>query len=392
MELTFPMRNIAFNRLYDLMDLSFIKDFLEVERNESLTHAFGLYIDRFQQFEDSLSNVENEILQLIHTSTKFTVDEYFISTSEFLSDIITLIKSDKIDKDILSFNQNQYSRFVEVVNEKEARYFEQPERRYGHLEKYRRKPFAFGAEWMRESLETVNYNYYCIEDRHELINPIDIDKYKTKLKSSYNLIQAVFSDYYKKWTEGSIKSSIININDLPITIFVEGKTDVAYISKAFEFFERKDLIQTVELRERGGWKNLNKLWDVVSKESWDTIPQPRIFLYDCDTNIVDSDSLFNYKRKLQKIDDCKLESGIENLLSEQIIDRAIKEHPEWIDIIITISAINGATSIKSQYSVNNDSKNSLCSWICQNSQKHDFANFNVIIKMIDDIYKSRSRK
>jgi len=77
--------------------------------------------------------------------------------------------------------------------------------------------------------------------------------------------------------------------------------------------------------------------------------------------------------------------GIENLFTNEIIEKAKKYKPAFIDIALERKNIvrGEKNSEPEKWEINKDEKGNLSDWICKNGTKEDFVNFESIFEIID---------
>ncbi|MBT6143434.1 hypothetical protein HOH51_02890, partial [bacterium] len=170
---------------------------------------------------------------------------------------------------------------------------------------------------------------------------------------------------------------------------VEGSYDVRYITKAADLLGRNNVLSKIRLEDADGCRNLDKIWNVLKAHLETLHMEKLVLLYDCDTNKTDENINSVYKRVVPNFEDHPIKRGIENLFSQQTIDKAIAHKPAFIDIEDERSKMHRGKKelIPKQYSANKDEKGNLCDWLCKDGTKEDFANFKVIFDIIDAILK-----
>lgn len=236
-----------------------------------------------------------------------------------------------------------------------------------------------------EKVKKINYNFYCIEKKPDLISPEIIEEYHSLVVDLFNELFQLAKKYGKPWKEGEIKSKIEKRFIPKPIVFVEGEYDITFINKAAELLDKTDMVAKVEIRQRGGYRNLDKLWTVLNEESWETTPQIKIFLYDCDTNKENEDFGSHHKRIIPTISDSLIKKGIENLFPNKFIYEAISEKKAFIDIKKTTGTKRGVDYEEEQNEVNKDEKKNFCMWACENGTKEDFKNFNLLFEIIEKL-------
>lgn len=168
-------------------------------------------------------------------------------------------------------------------------------------------------------------------------------------------------------------------------MFFEGTTDLDFFKKAAELLNKNELLDRIEIRQRGGSPNLDKLWKALKEVDWETIPQTKIVIYDCDVNLSDESRGYIYRRTIPKINYHPIKKGIENLFSNGIIERAIQEKKGIVDYQKTIGTRRGVEYIEEFKLIDKQEKRNLCDWICENGSKEDFKHFEILFQIIEEI-------
>ena len=167
-------------------------------------------------------------------------------------------------------------------------------------------------------------------------------------------------------------------------VFVEGDYDIRYLNRAAELFDRVDLLDQVQLKDGDGFGNLDKIWRSYNSAISEVLPNKIILLYDCDTNKQDNNKNLVYKRLIPQVTDNPIKVGIENLFSQETIDRVEAENPQYIDINEGSKKRERGVDIviPPSKSVNKDEKGNLCNWLCENGNADDFSDFVVALDII----------
>ena len=148
-------------------------------------------------------------------------------------------------------------------------------------------------------------------------------------------------------------------------------------------------MQKIKICDGGGYENLNKIWkseNILFKN----LKKRILLLYDCDTKIQDNQRNNIVKRIIPPYREALFERGIENLFSKETILKIMDANPQFIDKIEQTKKIERGIEkiIPEKYSINENEKGNLCEWICENGTKEHFANFEIIVKMIDEFLQS----
>ncbi|RWX03817.1 hypothetical protein [Flavobacterium cerinum] len=384
MNLTFPFRNWAYNSLLKFYKVGFMARFSKAEMNikEWADEDFDV-----QFYQDRIPSFENELIQIIDTTTQETIDYYFKTLAEDLNYAKQLLKEDYLLEQIHEYNKEKLEKFNELVETKTEEYFKSSNRQKAHLEQYEETihPF-FGTSSMFSSgaktVQKTNYNFYCIEDKLEYIDPKIIDDYLPFLKEQFELLKDVSNKYGFLWQDGKIKSKAGDVINLKTILFCEGDIDVTLIQKAAEVLNKNQVLENIELRYRGSCNNLDKLWSILTDNNWETVPQKKILLYDCDTNRPDEDFGHIYRRTIPKIETNIIQRGIENLFPKETIEKALEHKKEFVDFKIISGTERGISYEKTETIVNKNEKRNFCNWLLENGGIEDFKHFQVIFDII----------
>ena len=143
-----------------------------------------------------------------------------------------------------------------------------------------------------------------------------------------------FGSAYKSFTEtrkflNDVKEAIKEAQK-PV-VFVDGETDVKYLQKAATLLGRQATLQRVELRDGGGFGNLNNIWNKLGSEISEIVPQKVIILHDCDKAYDDTKGKV-FRRNIPKQQNHPIQKGIENLFEKATLEKARKFKRAFIDI------------------------------------------------------------
>lgn len=169
-------------------------------------------------------------------------------------------------------------------------------------------------------------------------------------------------------------------------VFVEGDYDIRYISKAAELLNKSEILERVQLKDGGGFGNLDKIWKGYDNAISEIVPSKILLLYDCDTKKLDANRGLVYKRVIPAIDESPISIGIENLFPEETIEKIEELYPQFIDTQESSSKRTRGEIItcEAAKSVNKDEKGNMCNWLCANGTIADFSNFESVFRIIED--------
>lgn len=169
-------------------------------------------------------------------------------------------------------------------------------------------------------------------------------------------------------------------------VYVEGPTDVKYIKKAYELYDKSCDYFDIEIigeKTKKGTGNSNnaalKNAKSILSTNLNLLHQKVILLNDPEENIEEGswgDKL--YVRKMNQFENNPLKKGIENLFDESFIKDKVK--PKFEDDFSF--RVKGKEVVDFKIDKN---KQAICDWICQNGTKENFKNFETIFKIIEGI-------
>ncbi|NLN12848.1 MAG: hypothetical protein GX169_01260 [Arcobacter skirrowii] len=181
--------------------------------------------------------------------------------------------------------------------------------------------------------------------------------------------------------EDDLKLNILK-NTKPI-IYVEGPTDVLYIKKAYELYEKSTEDFDIEIigeKTSLGTKNSNnKALSNAQKllsTNLNLLKQKVILLNDPEESIEEKDyENILHIRKMPQFSHNPLQKGIENLFEKEFIDKVEEKFPNDFSFLMK-------SGNKQNFKIDSN-KQTICNWICKNGTKDDFRNFEMIFKTIE---------
>lgn len=388
MELVFPFKNIATNYLFDFLSADLANKFIaDTKGDYDVIYLNNFHEDYIKPFANSLPNFQNELLQVISTTNQETIDAYFDELKSEEKYIREQFRTENVRDKILEWNKEIMQNFLNEVERDSKNYFSKEERKYKHLEQYKKwvSKNLFGpplsADDMVERTFT-NHNFYCIEKQPELVEIAYVDQYAGFLNARYLEWIAVTIGYIVKHNNGEIKSARKeNLFQKPV-VFMEGEHDLTYVRRASSLLGYEDLLARVDLRQRGGYTNLDKMWEVLRHDNWETVPQKKLLLYDCDVNNRNDTFGDLFRRTIPLFPENPVQSGIENLFNKATISKALTYKSDFIDETYTRRKIRGQETEEVKVFVNKDEKGNMCKWLCENGTADDFVNFKGVFDLI----------
>jgi len=391
MDLVFPFKNIAVNSfLKFVQEREHISDFILTQKGE-YPYSDNYFLGQVRSYKNNIPNYENELLQIINTTNQESIDTYFAELKDNIEYIQMEIELKEINAKVDRWNQESMIVFNENVERNSKVYFESEDRKRGHLEEYEAVDYGgiLGLTFHKNPIriKKINYNYYCVEEQPGLIDESFCDDYQKFVSDLADSIIEFANFYLSKYNAGDIKSNYKESQLFEPIVFVEGEHDITYISKAAELLGKQELLDQVQIRQRGGCSNLDKIWNVYKENNWDSFIQKKILLYDCDVNKTDEQEGYIYKRVIKQIPGHIISKGIENLFPNSLIERAIDHKRAFVDVTKVERIKRGKTESTVSNEVNLDEKKNLCNWICNEASAQDFKHFESVFGIIQKIIK-----
>lgn len=383
MKLTFPFKNYALNSLLGFFKPSYINSFATSDQ----TYEKFLEEDfEANDFKERIPSFENELLQVINTSNQETIDYYFQDLKSDIDYLQQLYNEKHFQEDVINWNNERLAEFEQQIEEKTEEYFKSDNRKRAHLEQY--EDIDFGSYLMTREFKNVkrtNHNFYCAEQKLRYTDLAYIESFRKLLLHQLRLFGTVAFKYLEMWQKGEIKEKGAAKIVLKPILFCEGAIDLDFITKAAELLNRNDLLDHLELRQRGSCGNLDKLWNILKEDNWETLPQKKVLLYDCDTNRPDENFGHMYRRTIPQIKENPILRGIENLFSKETIARAKEAKPAFFDIVNKSGTERGVPFESTEISINRQEKRNFCNWLLENGTAEDFAEFKTIFEIVDKL-------
>lgn len=245
--------------------------------------------------------------------------------------------------------------------------------------------FLFVGHSEFKNVKKINYNYYCINEKPDLFPLEYVDEYFELVKGLASEFMSVAAKYGQLWTKGEIISKVESNIFLKPIVFFEGEHDISFVKRAASLLGKDELLNQIEIRQRGSCSNLDKLWNTLTQDNWETIPQIKILIYDCDTNRTDGDFGHIYRRTIPAITGNIIKRGIENLFPDETVNEALTHKREFVDFSKTQGTKRGVKYIEEQNVINKHEKKNFCNWVCENGTPESFQNFQIVFTMIEDI-------
>lgn len=206
-----------------------------------------------------------------------------------------------------------------------------------------------------------------------------------------------FEDAYRSFTatrkyadETRTARELIDSATKPL-VFVEGKSDVAYISKAASLLDRTDVLDSLRLEDGNGVGSLTNVWKHFgSSPLADAIPQKVILLFDSDAKKGKYQRGKLFKRTIPAHPENPVEKGIENLFSKATLARAKRHNAALVDVADERPVeVRGEKRVEPEiWSVSDEEKMALCDWLCENGTTEDFKSFAGVLDILEEVLQS----
>lgn len=212
MQPIFPRKNLAVNTLVGFRRAGTIYKFTDYfgkpdeAKNGWEKEHLEWQINHLHRLIDYL---KEELNQTIHTSNQLTVTTFFeeLKTNIEGWDLDSVNEEDFVEIS-KQWNKEKYAEFLDKTKEKEVEYFNKPERtKYEHLEKYETSFFSpFSMQTTTSVVE--NKNFFCVEDKPELIDLVKLPKYLKILNEVTSKFNNAIAQELKLYNEGKLTSKI----------------------------------------------------------------------------------------------------------------------------------------------------------------------------------------
>lgn len=168
-------------------------------------------------------------------------------------------------------------------------------------------------------------------------------------------------------------------------VLTEGETDPIYIKKAFQLFNKQEILHEIDIEWVGasigkgksintGDSGLNSTRDVLLSNP-NFVTREILLLYDCDTRKADQD-FDNLKiRRIPEHKNRKIKKGIENLFPDHLFTSDF-----YIERI-------KYGNYGEENRIQEFQKMKFCEWVCTRGEKKDFADFELVINIIEQCFE-----
>ena len=191
-----------------------------------------------------------------------------------------------------------------------------------------------------------------------------------------------FGDAYQAFTRTNTHSAEIRAEvekaKKPL-VFVDGTTDIKYLTRAAELLGWQNMLESIEIRDGRGDGNLHKAWKTLTTS--DVIREAVVLLHDCESRASSRDKGNVFQRKIPLIKYHPIQRGIENLFSRETLKRAMTHKSAFIDIVEEheYTERGQRKTVPEQWTINKDDKSDLCNWLCKKGTLEDFQHFQTIL-------------
>ena len=168
-------------------------------------------------------------------------------------------------------------------------------------------------------------------------------------------------------------------------VFVDGATDIKYITRAMTLLGWHDTLNAIELRDGQGDGNLRNAWKTLTKMA--VVRQAVVLLHDCDSTVAPKTSGNVLRRKVPLVEEHPIRRGIENLFSRETLGRAMESRPAFVDLVAehAVTERGQRKTVTERWEINADEKTNLCEWLCEHGTADDFRHFDTIHQELSQI-------
>ncbi|MBM3980811.1 MAG: hypothetical protein FJ304_11100 [Planctomycetes bacterium] len=169
-------------------------------------------------------------------------------------------------------------------------------------------------------------------------------------------------------------------------VFVEGDYDIRYLNKAAELLDRHAVLDRVSLIDGEGCGTLNGVWKNLDSKVGQTLAHQTILLYDCDVEKTKDEARGRaIKRRIPLTEENPIRKGIENLFPNSTIEKLRAANDRFIDVTPEVrKTVRGKEVVSPELlEANKDEKKNICTWLCENGTKEDFAGFTAVFDLLE---------
>jgi hypothetical protein len=210
MQLVFPRTNQAITYTLEYYRIGRIKDYMF---HFAGTERFKVTPDPLASWDEFIlelhDGMEQEINQVILTTNSNTQVIFFEFLKEWLSDYrISSVDDIQMHYEILQYNNSTYTEFVDRV-EKKVNEFRSTEnfKTKKHNEKYEYEVKGW-ANLIGYTETRINYGYYCIEEKPELIDIAYFSQYVLFVSGFIANFKRILNKYVSLYDSGKINPSV----------------------------------------------------------------------------------------------------------------------------------------------------------------------------------------
>lgn len=218
MQLIFPRTNQAIHYTTEYYKIGRIVDyFKKFEGNQPIKMIPDTLDSWFDFTLSKHAEMESEINQVIYTNTHNAQVEFFEWIKGWLDDYrIESINRILILDEITSYNERAYIKFEETVLKKEEEFKKSDSFKRDHLEEYEKDMVdmfsllsgrSSKSDYIPHKEKIINYRYYCITDRSDVIDPDYIDQYLPIVNKIVSSLKDIIGKYVDRYNRGLISSA-----------------------------------------------------------------------------------------------------------------------------------------------------------------------------------------
>ena len=169
-------------------------------------------------------------------------------------------------------------------------------------------------------------------------------------------------------------------------LFVEGPTDRDYPQCAGGLLGKSHILDGFEVQPAGGYGRLKTIWKSLTSVP-ESAAKAAVLLHDPESQVSDEDKGLIRKRKMPHFGEHPISNGVENLFDRTTLERACKEHAEFIDVDPSRTKIvrGKEVLVPESWSVNDDEKGNLCDWLCDQGTYEDFRHFEAVFETLEQV-------
>lgn len=349
---------------------------------ESLLEVLGLILRTEEKLRFGIKLRANRKVEIIRNEKPWIPNVFQLSTGELL--VLNLFMSILRDYDLTNsvFKDLSQVRGIVLIDEIDLHLHSDMQRDVlpALIKKFPKVQFVVTSH---SPLFLLGMEKVFGSDGFDILSLPEGDLISTERFAEFQVAYDYFKETvaFEEDVEEAIRSSKKDL------VYVEGETDKKYLLKAAEWLDKNEILDKVEVHAGGGKCHLDNVWKGLKSRLSEAISNKVVLVYDCDTEKKETDEGKFFKRVIPSEEHNPIKKGIENLFSEDTINRVCAENSRFFDRTLPFKRIVRGEEVEEpgNIQINPNEKRNLCDWLCEQGTREDFEGFEVVFTIIKEI-------